>query len=202
MPFIKDFIMRFVFSIIPLFLLLLSGCGRDVPPPPFERNDLVVRFFRSLRSSGGEAAAVQGEKLYAFDKRNYFIMDIVSIQQANGCILEAQGYLNAGQLDSAINVIRKGLRRFPENRELRKQYDRLRKLRHAEKIFIAMRSAPNPAAMNSALIAARTGLSGIESAKLNNFFKNYQTSIDRWSKKSTVKKNPAINVPIRSFDDK
>lgn len=193
--------MRSVFFIFPL-LLIISGCGKDIPPPPVERNDLVVRFFRSLRNSGGEAAAVQGEKIYAMDKRNYFILDLISIQQANGCLLEAQGYLNAGKLESAIAVIRKGLRRFPQNRELHRQHDRLRKLRHAEKLFIAMRSAPNQAAMNSALIAARTGLSGIESPKLNTYFSNYRESIDRWGKSNASGKTPAGKVPIRSFDDK
>lgn len=193
--------MHCIFAIVAVLLLLCSGCGRDVPPPPVERNDLVVRFFRSLRNSDGTAAAVQGEKLYSFDKRNYFIMDLVSIQQANSSLLTAQRYLNAGKLESAIKIIRDDLNRFPNNRELRKQYDRLRKLRHAEKLFSAMRSAPNPAAMNSALIAARTGLSGIDSAKLERFFASYQKEIDRWGK-NPGSIAPVSKVPIRSFDDK
>ncbi|MBR2373634.1 MAG: tetratricopeptide repeat protein [Lentisphaeria bacterium] len=194
--------MRSFFLLFPVLLYLAAGCSREVPPPPVERNDLVVRFFRSLRNSDGEAAAVQGEKLYAFDKRNYFLLDLVAIQQANGCIAAAQQHLNSGNLDSAIQVIRDGLRRFPNNRELHKQYDRLRKLRHAEKLFIAIRSAPNPAAMNSALIAARTNLSGIDSPRLKKFFADYRKSIDRWGKDNYGPKHTTVKVPIRSFDDK
>ena len=195
-------VMRKISLIFVFYLLFCAGCSPEVPAPPVERNDLVVRFFRSLRSSAGEAAAQQGAKLYAMDKRNYALLHLVAIQQANNYIRQAQGALNGGHLEKAIRHLENGLRRFPDNAELHKQLDKLRKLRHAEKLFIAMRTAPNPTAMNSALIAAQTGLSGIESAKLNRYFENYKKNIERWNRHRTSGNGAAVQVPIRSFDDK
>ena len=108
----------------------------------------------------------------------------------------------AGQLEQAIKELESGLRRFPDNAELHKQADKLRKLRHAERLFVAMRSAPTPAAMNSALAAAQAGLQGIESPKLNKFFADYRKSIDQWNKHAPKVKDISGTVPIRSFDDK
>lgn len=194
--------MKYLFFALVLLILAGTGCTPDVPPPPLERNDLVVRFFRSLRNGEGVPAALQGQKLYLMDKRNYFLVRLVAIQQANNHVRDAQRALNAGNLEKAINELESGLRRFPDNPRLHKELDMLRKLRHAEKHFIAMRSAPNPAAMNSALAAAQAGLSGLESPQLAAFFAEYKKSIQRWNKLDSGKKIPAGKVPIRSFDDK
>jgi hypothetical protein len=86
--------------------------------------------------------------------------------------------------------------------ELHKQLGKLRKLRHAERLFAAMRTAPNATAMNAALTAAKAGLEGIESAKLETFFANYQKNIARWNQHSAGGSASPRNVPIRSFDDK
>ena len=192
-----------IISLAFLFCLFIcAGCSPEVPPPPVERNDLVVRFFRSLRNSAGETAARQGAKLYAMDKRNYALLRLVAIQQANNYIRLAQGALNGGDLEKAIRHLKTGLRQFPDNAELHKQLDKLRKLRHAEKLFIAMRTAPNPTAMNSALVAAQTGLSGIESARLSRYFANYKKGIERWNRHKSSGSSVAAQVPIWSFDDK
>lgn len=194
--------MKYLFTLFLFAVLFIGGCTPEVPPPPLERNDLVVRFLRSLRNNAGVTAALQGQKLYAMDKRNYFLLRLVAIQQANSYILSAQRALNAGQLEQAIKELESGLRRFPDNAELHKQADKLRKLRHAERLFVAMRSAPTPAAMNSALAAAQAGLQGIESPKLNKFFADYRKSIDQWNKHAPKVKDISGTVPIRSFDDK
>lgn len=194
--------MKYLFYLLLFTLPVISGCTPEVPPPPVERNDLVVRFFRSLRNNSTDSAIMQGEKLYVMDKRNYFILKLVSIQQANSYIRQSQSALNSGDLASALRAIDSGIRRFPENGELRKQRDKLQKLRHAERHFIAMRTAPNPTAMNSALAAAQAGLEGIESAKLNEFFDGYQKNIERWNKHSSKGPVSGTSVPIRSFDDK
>ena len=194
--------MKTYFYIFSLLLLAVAGCSPDVPPPPVERNDLVVRFFRSLRSNSADSAVMQGEKLYVMDKRNYFLLKLISIQQANDYIRQAQSALNAGDLNSAIRSLESGVRRFPGNSELHKQLDKLRKLRHAERLFIAMRTAPNPTAMNSALAAAQAGLEGIESPKLTAFFASYKAGIERWNRQPAQSRTPAGKVPIRSFDDK
>lgn len=194
--------MKYLLSFLFTAVLFFSGCSPEVPPPPVERNDLVVRFFRSLRNNAGETAALQGEKLYAMDKRNYFLLKLVSIQQANSYIHNAQRALNGGNLPQAIRELESGLRRFPDNAELHRQLDKLRKLRQAERLFIAMKSAPNPAAMNSALAAAQAGLQGIESPELNKYFANYKKAIDRWNSYTPKARKSPEFVPIRSFDDK
>lgn len=194
--------MKHLFYLLPLIFLTVAGCSVEVPPPPVERNDLVVRFFRSLRNNSTDSAIMQGEKLYVMDKRNYFIMKLVSIQQANSYIRQAQSHLNSGDLASALKTIESGIRRFPENGELHKQHDKLRKLRHAERHFIAMRTAPNPTAMTSALAAAQAGLEGIESAQLNAFFAAYKKNIDQWNRHAPGKTTSGRKVLIRSFDDK
>lgn len=194
--------MKYILYILPLLLLAGAGCTPDVPPPPLERNDLIVRFFRSLRNNSGEEAALQGQKLYILDKRNYFLEKLIAVQQANNYVRQAQRALNSGDLEGAISKLESGLRRFPGNSKLHKQLDTLRKLRHAERHFIAMRSAPNPTAMNSALTAAQAGLSDLDSSKLNVFFANYKKSIERWNKHSSTGSISSANVPIRSFDDK
>ena len=194
--------MKYLLYLFPLLLFLCAGCSPEVPPPPVERNDLIVRFFRSLRSNNSEAAGLQGEKIYAMDKRNYFVLSLVAVQQANSYVRRAQRFLNAGHLERAIKELESGLRRFPRNAQLHTQLDKLRKLRHAERHFIAMRSAPNPVAMNSALAAAQAGLDGLESPKLNAFFAKYKQSIERWNKHNAPGSTTSAKVPIRSFDDK
>ena len=153
--------MKYLLSLFFPAALFFSGCTPNVPSPPTEQNDLVVRFFRSLRNNAGAEAALQGQKLYTMDKRNYFLLKLISVQQANSYISNAQRAINAGKLEDAIKELQNGIRRFPANAELHNQLDKLRKLRHAERLFIAMRSAPNPAAMNSALAAAQAGFQGI-----------------------------------------
>ena len=186
-----------------LFLFALSGCRREVPVPPVERNDLTIRFFRSLRNNEGDAAALQGQKLYAMEKRNYFLLRLIEIQQANKCVRNAQRHLNAGQLELAVKEIEAGLRRFPENRELFKNLDTLRKLRYAPKYFSDMRQTSNPATMNSALIAARNGLSDINSPVLKRYFLRYEQLIkNRQKQLDASKTKTGSQVPIRSFDDK
>lgn len=194
--------MKLILYVFPLLLLISSGCSPDVPPPPIERNDLVVRFFHSLRNNSSAPAQLQGEKLYAMDKRNYFLLQLIAIQQANSYVRTAQGHLNSGNLTGAIKTLESGLRRFPGNTALHKQLDSLRKISRAERYFMAMRSAPNPTAMTSALTAAQAGLEGIESAKLKKYFANYKKSIDNWNKQTSPKSSASVKVPIRSFDDK
>ena len=186
-----------------LFLLGASGCRREVPVPPVERNDLTIRFFRSLRNNEGDAAALQGQKLYAMEKRNYFLLRLIEIQQANRCTRNAQRHLNAGRLESAIKEIQAGLRRFPENRELFKNLDTLRKLRYASKYINEMQRAPNPTAMNSALFAAKNGLADINSPVLRRYFYRYELFMKRKQKQmSAANQKTGAQVPIRSFDDK
>jgi hypothetical protein len=64
-----------------------------------------------------------------------------------------------------------------------------------------MQRAPNPTAMNSALIAARNGLSDINSPTLRRYLARYERAMKRKQQQSANKQTGA-QVPIRSFDDK
>ena len=194
--------MKKFFPAVPILAFLLCACTPDVPPPPVERNDLVVRFFRSLRQADGNTAAMQCEKLYAMEKRNYFLLRLISVQQANNYIRSAQNHLDAGNLEEAIRMLESGLKRYPENGKLLRELALLRKLRMAEKLFLTMLSAPNPTAMNAALIAARTGLDGIESPELAAFFDRYTKNMERWNSRQAGPVPATVKVPIRTFDDK
>lgn len=194
--------MKKFFPAVPVLAFLLCACTPDVPPPPVERNDLVVRFFRSLRQADGNTAAMQCEKLYAMEKRNYFLLRLISVQQANNYIRSAQNHLDAGNLEEAIRMLESGLKRYPENGKLLRELALLRKLRMAEKLFLTMLSAPNPTAMNAALIAARTGLDGIESPELAAFFDRYTKNMERWNSRQAGPVPATVKVPIRTFDDK
>ena len=194
--------MKKFFPAALLLACLLCACTPEVPPPPVERNDLVVRFFRSLRQADGNTAAMQCEKLYAMEKRNYFLLRLISVQQANNYIRSAQNHLDAGNLEEAIRDLESGLKRYPENGKLLRELALLRKLRMAEKLFLTMLSAPNPTAMNAALIAARTGLDGIESPELAAFFDRYTKNMERWNSRQAGPVPATVKVPIRTFDDK
>ena len=195
-------VMKKIYPAVLVLATLLCACTPDVPPPPVERNDLVVRFFRSLRQDDGNTAAMQCEKLYAMEKRNYFLLRLISVQQANNYVRAAQNHLDAGNLEAAVRELESGLKRYPGNEKLLRELGLLRKLRMAEKFFLTMRTAPNPTAMNAALVAARTGLDGIESRELTAFFNRYAKSIERWNSRQIEHDPAAVKVPIRTFDDK
>ena len=194
--------MKKIFPAASALVFLFCACTPEVPPPPVERNDLVVRFFRSLRQADGDTAAMQCETLYAMEKRNYFLLRLINVQQANNYVRAAQNHLDAGDLEAAVKVLEKGLKRHPDNANLLRELGLLRKLRLAEKLFLTMRTAPNPTAMNAALVAARAGLDGIESRELNDFFDRYARSIERWNTRRVGNDPAAVKVPIRTFDDK
>lgn len=194
--------MKKIFPAASALVVLFCACTPEAPPPPVERNDLVVRFFRSLRQADGDTAAMQCEKLYAMEKRNYFLLRLINVQQANNYVRAAQNHLDAGDLEAAVKVLEKGLKRHPDNANLLRELGLLRKLRLAEKLFLTMRTAPNPTAMNAALVAARAGLDGIESRELSDFFDRYAKSIERWNSRRVENAPAAVKVPIRTFDDK
>lgn len=191
----------------PLFLLSLlffCGCAKEHPEIPAERNELVLRFLDSLRRRDVKSAIEQGEKIYILDRQNFFMRKLIEIQQANIYLAEAQKALNRNDAEKALQILDRGLKKYPSNRELTRHADVVRKIRHAGVYFAAMCNAPNPAAMNSALIAARTGLSGIESKRLDKLFADYEKKIKKLQQGTGAAAN-AVKEPdivIRSFDDK
>ncbi len=154
-------------------IVFTVGCGKEHAAPPRERNELVLRFFNSMDSGDAAVAAAQGEKLQALDKENEFIAKLVSIQQSNVYLQEAQARLDAKDVDGALKCIDRGLVAYPLNRSLLQARGQLRQLRHAEKLLGDMRDAKTSAARAAAMTVAKTGLSANRTAELEAWFKSY-----------------------------
>ena len=135
----------------------LVGCSKH-KEPPLERLELVSRFFDSVRKRDFETAARQGQKLYAMDRNNEFLLHLITIHESNFFLRQAQKELNSGNVDGALRVLAEGSRNYPDNRTLRMYRTRIIQLRNAKSLIGAMKSARGEAAMSAALTAAETGL--------------------------------------------
>lgn len=155
----------------------LTGCSKH-KEPPFERMELVSRFFDSVRKQDFETAARQGQKLYAMDRNNEFLLHLITIHESNVFLRQAQKELNSGNVDGALKVLSDGSRRYPDNRTLRMYHTRIIQLRNAKSLLAAMKTARGEAAMSAALTAAETGLGTNMSKKLNKYFKDYEARIE------------------------
>ncbi len=180
---------------------VLSGCSKPHPPPPRERNELVMRFFKSIRNGDCEAAASQGEKIFRIDSNNIFVGRLVAIQQSNAFVQEAQRKLNSGDVEGAIKTIKRGTGTYPDNQRLRLIAVRLAQLRNAKKLLQAMEDAGNSTAMMASLTAAKTGLSDNISHRLKVYFANYASRIETMKKREKVEDRKQNESKIRSFDE-
>lgn len=172
---------------IRFFLLLvigavLTGCDREHPAPPSERNELVLRFFENLEKGNTDAAIRQGRKIVALDPANDFIIHLLEIQESNAAISAAQKKLDAGDVDGAVDIITSGIRKYPENRTLPQIRSKLRQLKHARKLITSMETVKNPESMSASLTAARTGLSANISPALRRYFDEYAKKIEAAAK--------------------
>ena len=127
-----------------LLLVALAGCSKH-REPPFERMDLVSRFFRSVRNGEFSAAAHQGRKLYEMDRNNAFLLHLVTIHESNVFLREAQKSLNSGDIDGALRSLAEGRKKYPDNRTLGWCYSRVTQLRNAKKLITAMEKAQSSA---------------------------------------------------------
>lgn len=183
-------------------LLAGAGCSGEHPEPPLERSRLVLRFFRSIRNGDYQSAVRQGGKIHSIDKHNSSVAGMVSVQESNVFIKQAQLALNRGDVEGAASVLADGRRTFPNNSELAVAYSRLRQLRNAEKLINAMLQARRSTSMEAAYSAASIGLSANSSPRLSAYFREYEKEIDRVRKEEEVKKLrtepvviPAIHLP-------
>ena len=168
-------------------LLLLPGCGKQAPPPPTERLDLVARFFASVKSRDFNAAMRQGVKLRSLDSHNENIARLVEIQQCNAYVGTAQKLVNEGDIRGAVSVLEKGVKRYPDNITLREILPRVRQLRNAKNLINGMRQASNAIAMRSALTAARIGLAANETPALRRYFAAYEKQIAEVEKQEKIR---------------
>jgi len=169
----------------------LAGCS-ERKEPPLARLELVSRFFDSVRKRDFETAARQGQKLYAMDRNNEFLLHLITIHESNFFLRQAQKELNSGNVDGALRVLAEGSRNYPDNRTLRMYRTRIIQLRNAKSLLGAMRIARGEAAMSAALTAAETGLGTNMSPKLAAYFKSYEASIKEAAAREAEKGNRSL----------
>lgn len=180
---------QLIFAMVAALCLLggVSGCGKSHTAPPTERNSLILRFFESMSRGDAAAASVQGGKLRAMDPANDYIVELVTIQQSNAFLQKAQGEINAGNINRALEILNAGVKTYPSNRELSRQRGRVRQLRHAKALLSEMEQAKNSAAMSAAMTAAATGLSSNMTPKLREYFKRYRRRIDETARQEAAR---------------
>lgn len=172
--------------------LFLAGCGKEHPAPPTERNELVIRFFDSMKNHDAAAASEQGRKLQAMDSGNDYVAKLVTIQQSNLYVDRAQKALNAGDVTGAIAALEDGLKLYPLNHSLSQLRNRLRILKQALGLIQAMRSAESSAAKSAALSAASTTLAGNMTPELTAYFDAYRAGI---TAQAEQERNKAVSEP-------
>ncbi|MBR2344574.1 MAG: hypothetical protein IKA71_02165 [Lentisphaeria bacterium] len=155
-------------------VLFFCGCGKEHKAPPTQKLELTVRFFRSIAKKNSVAAVQQGRKLYALDPKQDYILRLISIQESNESVFNAQTLIRQGRIQEALPIIASAAKQYPENRMLVSAYPKLVQLRNAEKLLIAMKNAKNASAMRGARIAARAGLSRNLTPQLRKYLQEYE----------------------------
>lgn len=178
-----------------------AGCGKVHPPPPLERNSLILRFFNSMTIADAAAASEQGKKLRQMDHANDNIVKLITIQQSNAYLRRAQGEINAGNIEKAMEILNEGVKTYPDNRDLSRQRSRVRQLRNAKMLLDNMKGAKDSADMSAALTAASAGLASNMTPKLQAYFNAYKLKIDETAKQEAAKTaapKPAVNPEEKS----
>ena len=180
-----------------------GGCSRrEKVASPRERNELVQRFFTSLKSNRPDAAIRQGQKLLEMDPGSTFMPGLIQIQQSNAFIAKAQGRINRGDLAGAARIIDEGIKTYPDNSSLHDARRQIRQMRNAPRLLEAMRRAKSASAMNAALTAATIGLGNCMTPRLEAYFKSYEkrcaevAAAEEEERKSKLRPTePSIPVP-------
>lgn len=176
--------------------LMLTGCEKPHPAPPVATAELMLRFFASMRKGDHATAVQQGIKLYAVDNSQESVIRLVMLEQANQYVEEAQKALNEGNLSGALEVLRKGMKQYPDNSALPQHYRRVRQLRNVRALLDAMAKAKNSASMSASLTAARIGLAANTTPELAEYFKQYEKRIAEVRKtEQKTEKTPSIVEP-------
>ncbi|MCI5778683.1 MAG: hypothetical protein MR051_02530 [Lentisphaeria bacterium] len=167
----KKFIAIFILA---LLLTGSTGCGKPHRRLPADKLALTVRFFRSIEAADPAAAARQGRKLYAMDPRQDFILRLISIQESNEAVGNAQKLIRQGRINEALPIVAAAAKQYSHNRTLVSTYPKLTQLRNAETLLAAMNRARTASAMRGARIAARAGLSRNLTPSLKDHLAKYE----------------------------
>ncbi|MBQ7396703.1 MAG: hypothetical protein IJW08_09205 [Lentisphaeria bacterium] len=177
--------------------LVLCGCGKENEQNiPVASAELMLRFFNSMRNGDHASAVQQGIKLYTVDNTQDSVIQLVMLEQANYYVTQVQKHLNSGDLNSALQVLSEGMKRYPENKNLPQYYRRVRQLRNVRALLDAMNKADNSASMAAALTAARIGLAANMTPALEKHFAEYENKIAAVrSTEKKVEKTPSLVEP-------
>jgi len=186
---------RYITLIITSFLLILTGCKQEKhTPPPVERISLVVRFFDSIQNGDPEAAVRQGKNIFNLDRSQNHVSTLISIQESNETVVNAQKLLDSGKVSLALSLITNALKTYPENNVLRRSKIKLEELKNAQKYLVAMTRARTAAAMSSARETAEIGLSSNKTDKLQKFLDDYETRVQELTKLEQKKTQDSLEA--------
>jgi len=130
---------------------------------------MVVRFFNSMEKGESGTAVRQGEKLLALNPGRTHIQTLISIQESNEAIRNAQRHLDRRRINTALQKINDALKTYPDNDVLRRSRIKLTELTNAEKYFREMDRAKTASAMNEARETIESGLSNNHTPKLREY---------------------------------
>ena len=112
--------MRYFSALIfAAMLAVLAGCGDKKPPPPPTAHVLLVKkLFDNLSKGQHIAAYKRVQKVRALDPNNEFLIQMEEREYCNAQVEAAQKMLDANQVSSALDIIKKARLKFPLNRNL------------------------------------------------------------------------------------
>lgn len=122
--------------------MLAGGCsGKKARDPQLNNLRLTNDLIESLSKNDHKAAAAQAAKLRTTLPESSFLSMLEECETANIYIIQAQPFLDRGDLKGALGVIEKGLQDYPMNRYLA---DSRTRLQHLEKFQKALETAMHP----------------------------------------------------------
>ena len=120
-----------------LFLLfLLTGCGNSnqIPDPPHIKTDLVIELLSALKNNNYQLAEKKMKRLEAIDSNNIFFGNIRITIQNNRLISRAQGLLNLGDVDGAIELLNERISVEGQNSSLAGALNQLETLKDIKQV--------------------------------------------------------------------
>ena len=87
-------------------LVIFCGCERkEHTPPPAERVALTVSFFKNAEEKNSDLAVYFGSAIYNMNKNRSHIRSLISIQESNEAVAQAQRMLDQNKVKEAVKVI-------------------------------------------------------------------------------------------------
>lgn len=109
---------------------MLSGCSDNgkIPDPPAARAELTARLYDALQDKRYEDALAITDKLKALDPNDADLIEMHNRIVGNICVSAIQNSVDAGQLNNALEVIKKYRQQYPLMPRLRILEEEVRNL--------------------------------------------------------------------------